>query len=154
MSVPSIQQQAQRGRAFHGQHTYITETIPVLSDAALNLEGDRNPNSKNRQVWVSHSWGGVLMTSAYVRFPALLDRIACQAHFGTKRCISQIWSWEYFMRVALGWNFLCPLMGRFYGYVPCKKVSSCILLMSLLVLNHFIELCLSSSSSYNYYNSP
>ena len=74
------------------------------------------------QVWISHSWGGVMMTSSFVRYPTLLARIACQVHFGTKRCISQVWSKEYLWRVGIGWNILCPLLGRVYGYVPIKKV--------------------------------
>jgi pimeloyl-ACP methyl ester carboxylesterase len=115
-SFPKIREE--KHAASYGQHHTITETIPLLACAIHQLS---RGNAK-KQVWLSHSWGGLLLTSSMVRFPAELMRsVLCQVHFGTKRIISATNSFEYLKLIAFGWRFLLPIAAKFYGYLPSKE---------------------------------
>lgn len=61
-----------------------------------------------------------MTASSLARFPKLLSRVSCQVHFGAKRNIHEIYSWDYVQQIVFGWNFFCPLLARVYGYVPAK----------------------------------
>lgn len=107
-STPNI------SRASTWGHTQtILEDIP----ACVNAIRERHGNSP--QHWIAHSWGGVLMTSAYVRLPELQTRVASMTYFGTKRVI-RARNGPYFFEVALIWNLVCPVLTRLYGYLPAK----------------------------------
>ena len=109
-SRPKIDRHAE-----HGQYESITIDLPAVSDYIAQQRPDRS------QLWISHSWGGVLQMSALVRQPELIDRVAALVHFGVKRAI-RVWSWKRFFQVELGWKRLGVLIGAVVGYLPADRL--------------------------------
>jgi len=107
----------------HGQTESIRETIPALCNfLSLRSQSSSESQSSSPQVLISHSWGGVLFASAMAYTPKLAEQFTCQVHFGTKKQIKEIWSWEYFTQIILGWDFFCMILTKLHGgYLPAKK---------------------------------
>lgn len=103
-----------RGAAF-GQTEAITEEIPAVIEAVRKICGDRP------QMWVAHSWGGVLLTSFLARFPEYLQLVKGMVFFGSKRNIRGGNFWKL-LKVDLVWNLVCPLACRIAGYLPAKHL--------------------------------
>lgn len=60
--------------ARHGQSKVIGVDLPALHAAVMN-------QAQASQVhWVSHSWGGVVMNSCLLRYPALIAQVASVVH--------------------------------------------------------------------------
>jgi len=118
-SAPSIIQEAEdRGTVSHGQVECIRDDLPTFIDAVSNLSG--RPDGK--QHWIAHSWGGVLLSSTLARYGAEFeDRVDSMVCIGTKKYIGQKMSWDYVKNIAWGWNFVCPLLAKYYGYLPVTK---------------------------------
>lgn len=68
----------------------------------------------------AHSWGGVLLLSAYALFYQEWN-IKSMIFFGTKRRIG-IRTFEKFRTIDLGWTLLGSLFTLLYGYLPAKKL--------------------------------
>lgn len=68
----------------------------------------------------AHSWGGVLLLSAYALFHQEWN-VKSMIFFGTKRRIG-IKTFEKFMKIDVGWNLLGSIYTRIYGYLPAKKI--------------------------------
>ena len=117
-STPSIDQDAD-----HGQTEVIQKTITSAFDFIKNqTDFYKNENDKKlKQIWISHSWGGVCMTSAMAYKPEMINDIACQIHFGTKFDIKTR-NFEYLTQVLFGYSFLMPLLTYFHnGACPCHR---------------------------------
>lgn len=115
-SAPSLEEEHRAtGQVLHGQLGTIRDDLPTLAAAVSALSN----RPDQRQSWVAHSWGGVLLAAAYARSgPASLPDVDSLMCFGTKRHISQWRSLDYLRMVAVGWNLLCPLAARAWGYLP------------------------------------
>jgi predicted alpha/beta hydrolase len=111
LSLPKLSEE----RVAHGLTEIICDTIPLVSEFVCEQ------SQQEKQSWISHSYGGVLLTSSMVRFPEVARRVSCQVHFGAKRTIYETQSLEYLKQVFFGWNIFCPLLAKFYGYVPAVK---------------------------------
>jgi len=118
-SVPSITQEAKdKGTVSHGQVECIRDDLPALVAAVSDLSG----RSDGKQHWVTHSWGGVLLSSSLARFGAEIgDRVQSMVCLGTKKYIGERKSWEFFKAIAFGWNLVCPLIAKHHGYLPATK---------------------------------
>ncbi len=103
-STPSI-----KDAPDHGQTHYILEDIPAFIDYVYQ-------QTEQPIHLVCHSWGGVLLASAMVRFPELRKKIRSQLCFGTKRQIT-VWNFERLLKISLGWKGLAPLIARRVGYI-------------------------------------
>ena len=115
-STPSIDEDSN-----HGQTEVIQKTIPSTFDFIKNQTKNINNNNKLKQIWISHSWGGVCMTSAMAYKPDMIKDIACQIHFGTKFDIKTR-NWNYLTQVLIGYSFLMPLLSYFHnGSCPCHR---------------------------------
>jgi pimeloyl-ACP methyl ester carboxylesterase len=99
--------------AEYGQFEAITEELP----AAARFIAARRPG--RAQIWISHSWGGVLQASTLVRCPELRDKVAGLVLLGVKRSIT-VRSWARLWRVELGWKRLLPWVAACFGYLPAK----------------------------------
>ena len=108
-------QPAPQRDAHHGQHESICVDLPAASDFILRQRPDA------QQIWMSHSWGGVLQMSALARFEHLRERTAAVVHFAVKRAIT-VRSFERLVRVELGWKRLLPWVTRALGYLPADKL--------------------------------
>jgi len=108
LSEPSVN--VQQG---HGQFESITETIPRAHQFIYQRH--------NAPVhWMAHSWGGVLLASTLNRFPELVQQVASQVYFGSKRSIHS-WSFERLFKIELMWHMFAPLISRIKGYLPVTK---------------------------------
>jgi predicted alpha/beta hydrolase len=95
--------------ARHGQHELIVEEIPFLIRTMFQATG--------QPVRVgTHSWGGVLVLSALVRFPELVPMVEALFFFGTKRSI-HIRTAEKLLKIDLGWFRAGELLCRRRGYL-------------------------------------
>jgi len=108
LSEPSVQ--VQQG---HGQFESITETIP----RAHQFIYQRHNTSVH---WMAHSWGGVLLASTLNRFPELVQQVASQVYFGSKRSIHS-WSFERLFKIELMWHLFAPLISCVKGYLPVTR---------------------------------
>ena len=110
LSVPAADRSAD-----YGQLESITEDLPAV---AAFIQA-RRPG--HQQVWISHSWGGVLQMSCLARHPQLIEQVAALVHFAVKRSIS-VWSLERFTKLELGWKRLFPLVSAVLGYLPAHRL--------------------------------
>lgn len=108
-SMPAI-----KDNQSHGQHELITRDIPLLIGHVASL-------TQQKLHVICHSWGGVLLASAQVRFPALMENIASTISIGTKRSIGKT-SVEKLIKVDLIWNFLLPKLAKQRGYIDAKQL--------------------------------
>lgn len=119
-SAPSLEEEYRTaGQVTHGQIGAIRDDLPTLAAAVSTLS--KRPDK--RQSWVAHSWGGVLLASAYARCePATRPHVDSMVCFGTKRHISQRCSLQYAGMIGFGWNLWCPLVAKVCGYLPGSAV--------------------------------
>lgn len=108
-SYPSID-----GSATVSQTDIIKYDLPKIS-AWLRF---RHP--KQKQSWISHSWGGVLINSFLLRHDSYCRQVESIVHFGAKRQVKAK-TWERYWKISLVWNRLCFLITAIYGYLPGKK---------------------------------
>ncbi|MEK7434235.1 MAG: alpha/beta fold hydrolase [Cyanobacteriota bacterium] len=97
-----------------GQNDYIIRDIPSFLDKIIEIRG------QSPHVWISHSWGGVLLSSYFVRFSKYRELVKCMLFFATKRKVSVI-NFQRFIYIDLVWKTLCPLLIKKYGFLPAKE---------------------------------
>jgi predicted alpha/beta hydrolase len=110
-STPAID-----ARARHGQTESIRDDIPAAHRAIRALKGPA-PSIH----WMAHSWGGVLMHSALLRDPALIDDVASCVYFASKRTV-RVHNLQRYLKVELFWNGLAHLITRTVGYLPSRAM--------------------------------
>lgn len=109
-STPRINRHAR-----HGQTEMIRDDVPALHAAVRRLSG-------NRPVfWVSHSWGGVVLNSALLRRPALIDEVAGLVHFAVKRSV-HVRNLVKRIEIDLMWNLVLRGVTRAVGYLPARPL--------------------------------
>jgi len=99
----------------HGQFEMIAHTLPECHRWVL----ERHTNHSKIH-WMAHSWGGVVMCAALIRFPELVDSVESQVFFGTKRTIKQ-WSFERLFKVEFLWKRFGPWLAKKKGFFPFKQ---------------------------------
>lgn len=108
-STPKIDRAAK-----HSQTDAITHDLPAVFDWVWQRH-------KQPMHMIAHSWGGVLLSAMFARFPDLLSSVVSQTFFGTKRSVS-VRNLEKLLKVDLFWNRLGPLIAKGFGYLPAKKL--------------------------------
>ncbi len=98
----------------HGQTETITEELPAIADAVSEERGAPAP------LWVTHSWGGVLVNSFLVRFPEYRRAIRGAVHFGTKRRVL-VRSMARYYAVDGIWKIASTVLSAAYGYLPARR---------------------------------
>ncbi|MBU3021685.1 alpha/beta fold hydrolase [Aestuariibacter sp. A3R04] len=98
----------------HDQYDQITRDIPLFLNYVF--EHTRQPVHA-----IAHSWGGVLLASALVRFPELSKNIRSKICFGTKRSV-RVQNPEKWFKVDFVWKWLCPKVARRKGFLPGAKM--------------------------------
>ncbi len=98
-------------RSRYGQTEAITEDIPALINAVVGIRGT------TPQIWVAHSWGGVVLMSYFARFATHRPLVKAIVLFATKRCI-RVGGIRKLMGMNLGWNGLGRLFTGTFGYLP------------------------------------
>jgi pimeloyl-ACP methyl ester carboxylesterase len=63
--------------ATHGQTESICIDLPAVQAAILEINGGKQAH------WIAHSWGGVLMSSCLLRFPALIPQVKSCVYFAS-----------------------------------------------------------------------
>lgn len=98
-----------------GQGEVIREQLPLVQQYILAQ------HPKVTQVhWCAHSWGGVLMASALVRYGYFQRNVASFVTFGSKRKV-QINSFKKWLIIKMGWSLLAPQVAWIQGYLPADK---------------------------------
>lgn len=108
-SIPLI-----NSHASYGQTEAITEDIPAFINKIIELRGPC------KQHWLAHSWGGVLLSSYFARFAEHRHLVNSMIYFATKRRVN-ILSWLRLFYVDLMWQFACPILAGFFGFLPAKQ---------------------------------
>ena len=98
----------------YGVKEITNETIPTFISYIKKL------TNNSKLCWISHSIGGVLMSSTLARHPSLINDISCQIHFATKRTIQKNSGINWFI-LNIFYGLFCHLLVSIYGYVPAKK---------------------------------
>lgn len=99
-----------------GQGEVIREQLPLVQAFILA----RHP-LVDKVHWCGHSWGGVLMASAFVRSRELHQNVASLLTFGSKRTI-RTHSVRKWLMVDLFWNRLAPALTLLQGYLAADKL--------------------------------
>lgn len=110
LSVPAT------ARGFIGGQT---ETLMNDLPAVLEFIQTLRPNAP--QIWISHSWGGVLLSALLARHPEYLPRIQLMAHFGSKRMVNAR-TREKLIKIEAFWFRIAFVLTRLYGYLPMKDL--------------------------------
>ena len=109
-SKPVISSESQ-----YGQTESILEDIPAFITQIELLEG------KKPDYWVAHSWGGVLMNSAFARFPEYINDVKACVYFGSKRSLFNNHP-KKLVQANLIWYFVAPFLAKKHGYLPAKRL--------------------------------
>ncbi len=99
----------------HGQTESITGEIPAFMKAIREIRPGE------RQHWIAHSWGGVLLNSHLARFPEHIPAVRSLTYFGTKRQIKSV-TLQRFLQISLFWNIVARIIVAFKGYLPASSV--------------------------------
>ncbi len=99
----------------YGQTEAITEDIPALLNAIIDLRGEVP------QHWLAHSWGGVLLSSYLARFPGHRRLVKSLVYFGTKRSV-RVRNLHRLLMIDVGWKWLFSLVVGIAGYLPADKL--------------------------------
>jgi pimeloyl-ACP methyl ester carboxylesterase len=99
----------------YGQFESITQEIPAFAELIRSRRGDE------QQIWMAHSWGGVLMLSTLARFPELRRLVKGMVFFGTKRSV-HVSNWEKKLKIDWFWNSSARALVKLYGYLPAAKL--------------------------------
>ncbi len=97
------------------QTEVIVNVIPQVQEFILS----GHPEAEKIH-WIGHSWGGVLMSAALLRFPDFQNRVQSLVTFGTKRRL-RAKSVKKFLMVDIFWKRLSLLMIKRQGYLAADK---------------------------------
>ena len=101
-------------RSKASQTDTIMEEIPSIIKKVKEITGSHALHLG------AHSWGGVLLLSAYALFHSEWN-IKSMVFFGTKRRIG-IRNFNKFKTIDLGWTMIGSIATFFCGYLPAKKL--------------------------------
>ena len=92
-----------------GLHEAITEDIPLAAERIKELKGEYPEH------WMAHSWGGVLLLAAAVRFQEL--KPDSMVFFSSKR---NIWvkNMGRIIQIEIIWKLFFRLLVKIFGYLP------------------------------------
>ena len=107
-SKPSISRKSR-----YSQKEVLFEDIPTFLK-------EIEKNNSNKQIWITHSWGGVLLNAFLARVPEYIINVDKIIHFASKRRIRTI-NKKRFTEIILMWNLSFRVLSRIYGYLPSKK---------------------------------
>lgn len=110
LSEPRISRESR-----HGQYESITQEIPAFVERIRTLRGDVP------QLWMAHSWGGVLLLSTLARRPEYRRLVRGIVFFGTKRSI-HVRSLEKRIKIDVFWNRVARGFVRVYGFLPARRL--------------------------------
>jgi pimeloyl-ACP methyl ester carboxylesterase len=102
-------------RSRHGQYESITEEIPAFVELIRERRGHAT-----KQIWIGHSWGGVLCLAALARFPELRRIVSGAVFFGTKRSVYGL-NLEKALKLEFFWHRAARLLTRLHGYLPATR---------------------------------
>jgi predicted alpha/beta hydrolase len=108
-STPAISRKSK-----YSQVEVLFEDIPKTLD-------EIEKRNKNKQIWMAHSWGGVLMNAFLARNQEYVKNIEKSVYWGSKRKISTI-NKERFTQIYLMWGFSFKIATSIYGYLPAKEL--------------------------------
>lgn len=91
--------------------------LDIISDLLIVFNKISELHRDQKQVWLAHSWGGVLIHSMLLRNPTLIERMKSCVFFGSKRHIS-IKTLEKEINIDIVFNRLFTLIGKVYGFIP------------------------------------
>ena len=99
-----------------GQHETITEDIPACIRAIKKKRGDVP------QIWISHSWGGVLLLSYLARYGYAETQVKGLVHFGPRRQLLAD-NLQRKLLIDFLWRKLAAKLVALRGYFPAKSLS-------------------------------
>ena len=94
-----------------GQFEIITEDIKIFIDFIIEKTDSKKINI------LSHSWGGVLISSFLARNPEYIRKIASMVYIAVKRRVMVVNMHRIFV-VTFIWNFLTKLIVKIFSYLP------------------------------------
>ncbi len=96
------------------QYDLICGDIPASAAKIRELRGDRP------QIWMAHSWGGVLATAALARFPHLCRNVRKAVYFGAKRRV-RVKNFHRLLYIDIVWNRVCRWLVRKDGFLDARR---------------------------------
>ncbi len=108
-STPSISRKSK-----YSQKEVLTEDIPAFLKKIEEL-------NSNKQIWITHSWGGVLVNAYLTRNPQYIEKVDKIIHFASKRRIATV-NKQRFFQIILMWGFSFKVLSYLYGYLPSKEI--------------------------------
>jgi pimeloyl-ACP methyl ester carboxylesterase len=100
----------------HGQSESIRLELPAMLDHIAERRGGLAP-----EIWIGHSWGGVLLSSLMARYPDRKERLAGAIYFGSKRRVTAL-NFTRLWMIELLWKRLAVATARGVGFLPAKTL--------------------------------
>src|SRR5438034_78275 len=97
-----------------------------LQGGAARFPGKRSRLTSERrgrdtpQLWVGHSWGGVLLLSVLARFPEYRKLVSGVVLFGTKRSVYGL-NFEKLVKLEFFWHRAARVLRGLHGYLPAAR---------------------------------
>lgn len=98
-----------------GQTDSLLEDLPT---AIAHIEAERG---RPAELWVAHSWGGVMLASYLVRFPEQARSVRRAVFFGTKRRVLTR-TLERRLKVDLMWKLAASAIVAACGFLPARSL--------------------------------
>jgi pimeloyl-ACP methyl ester carboxylesterase len=100
-------------RSRYGQFEAINQEIPAFVELIRSRRGDRP------QVWMAHSWGGVLMLAFLARRPEYAKLVRGVVCFGTKRTVN-VRNFHALAQIDFFWHRAARALVALHGYLPAR----------------------------------
>lgn len=107
-------------RPLVNRHSKATQTDTIEGELPFLVNKIKETTGADSLHLGAHSWGGVLLLSAYALFHGQWN-VKSMVFFGTKRRIG-IRTFQKFRVIDLGWTLLGSLATWVCGYLPAKKL--------------------------------
>ena len=98
----------------HGLSHILKEDMPAYLSKIKEIKGGVP------QVWISHSWGAVMLLAYFGRYTENCN-VSSMVFFGGKRRIATI-SFKKFMDINVMFNIISGIIVRLKGYLPLKEM--------------------------------
>ena len=102
------------------RHSKYGQTESILYEIPAFIEKIKEIKGNVKQIWIGHSWGGVLLLS-YLARSRQTDQVKSMVFFGSKRRIN-IKSFKKFYTIDIMWNLVPRIIKPLYGYLPALEL--------------------------------
>jgi predicted alpha/beta hydrolase len=104
-----------------GRSSAWGQTDELLGDLPTAVDAIEEARGAPPELWIAHSWGGVLCASFFARFPSRAGAVRGCAFFGTKRRVL-VRNIPRRIQIDLIWKLAARAVVAVAGYLPARRL--------------------------------